>query len=254
MRAQLPAALRPRRSDFVVRLGRDNDGGYLVDRRDVEAADCLISLGISDDWSFEKDFVALQDVPVFAYDASVSLSVFRKRLIKALPRLDDPQRLGRSLRILRDYRSFFQGRRQHIPQFVGLDRPPEHVSMSVVLADVFAAGFRRPFVKMDIEGSEYRTLGDLRAHSDRLAGMVVEFHDCDLHLARILAFVAAVDLALVHIHPNNAAPVSNDGIPLLLELSFSSSPPLQSFAVLPHPLDMPNVHRREDHSLVFDGR
>ena len=74
----------------LIRIGRENDGGYLVSRSDIDKSDVLIGLGINDDWSFEKDFKNLRAVEVFAYDASISYKHFFKQLVKSLPRIDNP--------------------------------------------------------------------------------------------------------------------------------------------------------------------
>lgn len=249
--ARLPAPLRPVRSDALIRLGRDNDGGYLVDGRDVAASDCLLGLGVNDDWSFEERFTAINDVPVVAYDGSIGLRRFQKDVIKSLPRLDNPRLLARRLGTLRGYRAFFRGRRRHVPAFVGLDRPPTHVGVKAVLDGVAEIGCRRPFLKVDIDGYEYRVLDEIAARSAMLTGLVIEFHDCDLHMARIVDFVGRVGLQLVHAHANNHAPLSDDGVPLVVELSFSSSPPAGGAAELPHPLDRPCDPARDEIVLTF---
>ena len=56
MKALLSSALEPNLCDDIIRLGRKNDGGYLVSESDVTASDKLLSFGIYDDWSFEEDF------------------------------------------------------------------------------------------------------------------------------------------------------------------------------------------------------
>lgn len=83
-KATLPIQCRPMSSEFLLRLGKDNDGGYLVDSRDIQRSDCLISLGINRDWSFEKDFVNYKNVPVSAYDRSVNRNVYIKDIIKSI--------------------------------------------------------------------------------------------------------------------------------------------------------------------------
>ena len=45
------------------------------------------------------------------------------------------------------------------------------------------------FLKIDIEGSEYRILDQIIAQQNLLTGMVIEFHDCDLHYRRIEKFI-----------------------------------------------------------------
>ncbi len=57
----------------MIRLGKDNDGGYLVNPVDVAATKTLVSFGIADDDSFERDFHALNGCASFAYDGSVGL-------------------------------------------------------------------------------------------------------------------------------------------------------------------------------------
>ena len=45
-----------RSASDLIRIGRENDGGYLVSRSDIDHSDVLIGLAINDDWSFEKEF------------------------------------------------------------------------------------------------------------------------------------------------------------------------------------------------------
>jgi hypothetical protein len=47
---------KPKFSYDLVRVGKNYDGGYLIDTNSFKKAENLVSLGISDDWSFEKDF------------------------------------------------------------------------------------------------------------------------------------------------------------------------------------------------------
>ena len=51
----LPKYLQPHEVTDLVRLGKNNDGGYLVSKKDIKNTDNLISLGVSFDISFEKD-------------------------------------------------------------------------------------------------------------------------------------------------------------------------------------------------------
>ena len=49
-----PNDLKPKGSFDLIRIGNDNDGGYLVDKNSVLKSKSLIAMGISTDWSFEK--------------------------------------------------------------------------------------------------------------------------------------------------------------------------------------------------------
>ena len=78
MKAYLPKFFAFNHANDLVRIGKDYDGGYLVSKSDIEKSDVLIGLGISDDWSFEEDFLSLKNIEVYAYDASVSKVFFFK--------------------------------------------------------------------------------------------------------------------------------------------------------------------------------
>ena len=80
--ALLPLFLRPIKGADLVRIGRDNDGGYLVDKRSIISSEFLLGFGIYDDWSFEKDFIKYVDVPVVAFDALVGKKFFLKIYVK----------------------------------------------------------------------------------------------------------------------------------------------------------------------------
>jgi hypothetical protein len=64
----LPLFLRPLKGADLVRIDRDNDGRYLVDKRSIISAEFLLGFGMYDDWSFEKNFTLYVDVPVVVFD------------------------------------------------------------------------------------------------------------------------------------------------------------------------------------------
>ena len=153
-----------------------------------------------------------------------------------------------------DYGRYFSGNRQHIQKFVGLKHAPGFVSLHSVFDKIAELGLGRPFLKIDIEGSEYRILDDLTLNSKLISGLVIEFHECDLHLERIMDFVKSTSLHLIHIHPNNYSPLSDEDLPLVLEFSFSSSMPNSKQATIPNKLDMPNAPKRDEYALTFKSK
>ena len=69
-----PNSLKPKKLFLLKRIGRDNDGGYLIDVNSIKDTRTLISFGISDDWSFEQHFLKLnKNLEVFCYDKNLSL-------------------------------------------------------------------------------------------------------------------------------------------------------------------------------------
>lgn len=224
----------------LVRIGRSNDGGYLISYADIQETDVLLSLGINDDWSFEKAFHEQRPVKILAYDASISAKLFAKEFLKALIR---PYRLNdifSRFSVWSGYNRFFgQKDVEHISKFVGFDSTDgSFISLENVLLKVKNS---KVFLKVDIEGSEYRLLSTILENQECLQGLIIEFHDVDLNLEKIAAFINALDLDIAHIHVNNYAPVrSIDSLPLVLEITFSRHAEFENRTRLPHQLDMPN--------------
>ena len=124
--------LKPGPVKSLVRLGRENDGGYLVDERSVSSAEILLSMGINDDWSFERDFRKANPCPIYAFDGTVSRKKFTKEVIRSIPRIDKPHIFFNNVRTLFEYNRFFTNSARHIEVLVGMDRPPGYASLKSI--------------------------------------------------------------------------------------------------------------------------
>ena len=49
--------LKPIKSSNLIRLGRNSDGGYVVNSEIIKKTNTLISFGMGSDWSFELDYI-----------------------------------------------------------------------------------------------------------------------------------------------------------------------------------------------------
>ena len=270
------APYRPIALDDLVRVGRDHDGGYVVSRRSIGAARALVGLGINDDWSFEEDFArANPRARVVGVDGSVSPAHFwrlaRPHLVRVLGGL---RRARRSI-VLESWhvakpnlvlagamRRFFGGRRRHfVPLYFAPTDAPTAVSWPTLARryDLLAPGGGADvFLKMDIEGAEYETLGSVLPYADRLAGAVIEFHSLDRDWDRFVALMDALlgPLAVAHLHGNNCQPViPGTATPKVLEVSFVNrclltGPAVPSAAEYPLPgLDMRCTTELPEHVL-----
>lgn len=216
--SSLPAQLKPSSVVPLIRMGRKNDGGYVVGIADAQVTDVLVSLGINDDWSFEEEFKQRFKVSVKAYDGSVSVKVFLKNMVKSLTPWF-PHNPVHFFRTALDFRKFFSGDSHHFAKFVGLDK-----ENWVLMDEIFDAQTSdKIFLKIDIEGSEYRLLSSILKNQSRLTGLVVEFHDVDLHIQKIIDFIRDFRLPVIAVHPNNFAGISGPrGMPLVIEVTFGS--------------------------------
>jgi hypothetical protein len=271
--------LRRHPVDDLMRLGRDRDGGYVVPRRALDAATCLLGLGINDEWSFETDALARTGVrQLVAVDGSVGTGRFLRLL-----RHDARMALGMWLtgrwaqgahhaararhwwRTMRAFRALVRppGRR-FVRRMLEAAPSPSAITWPALVAAHVPAGARL-FVKMDIEGAEYAVLPALLADADRLTGLAVEFHDVGRAWPRFREVVAALlgPFALVHAHGNNWQPlVPGTAVPEVLELTFlhrglMAADELAGEAHTPLPLpglDFPNLPEREDFRLVLGAR
>ena len=210
----------------------------------------LIGLGICDDWSFEEHFILRNDVEVVVYDASVNFYFWLKRIL--IETIKNPFNFY-SFKKLFSYKKFFRGKRKHIKKFVGLNSI-DHIHCT--FADVMnETNSQNIFLKIDIEGSEYRFLPNIIANEERITGMVIELHDVDIHLDKIKEFLNKFSLNLVHVHANNFSPiVADNDLPLTLELTFSKHSNTFTVYKSPHKLDMPNNPNYSDYEISVDEK
>lgn len=248
MKARLPNFFSINQAIDLVRIGRDYDGGYLISKSDIKKSDLLLGLGICDDWSFEEDFVLHNDVEVIAYDASVNLRFWLKQAL--IQTFKNPFNFYAFKKFL-SYRKFFKGKHKHIKKFVSLStKDSQYCTFMDVLNQTESKNI---FLKIDIEGSEYRFLDDIVENDERITGMVIEMHDVDIHLREIKKFINQLSLRLVHVHANNYAPIrADDDLPIVLELTFSKYSNVSTEYKLPHKLDMPNNKNCSDYEILID--
>ena len=138
----------------------------------------------------------------------------------------------------------------HFESAIGLGK--NLVDMSTVFNRV---NCNKIFLKIDIEGSEYRVLDDLIRYQDKITGLVIEFHNIDLHIQKILNFLKNFKLNLVHIHGQNPGGedyLDCNGDPTQIELTFSSySRYISNNPCIPSLLDQPSDPRYGDINLKF---
>ena len=259
----LPNYFKPKKEYDLIRLGQNNDGGYLVEKQSIVKSNSLITLGLGYDWSFEKDYYKIKQKKVFCYDHTVNYSgikkLCRKFFVSYFFRIFKPKyflkknfysNLIKNLFLYKDYKSFFSKKAFHIEKRIGSGKGG--IMLSEILndkKDMFPV-----FLKIDIEGSEYRIFDEIIENQKNICGLAIELHDVDLHLKKIEDFFKNLEMDLVHIHPQNPAFVTSDEIPTQLELTFAKNPnPVGPFPQIPHKLDQPANPNLPDIKLIFEN-
>ena len=82
----LPSFLKPKNTYELKRIGRNNDGGYLIGSSSIKKTKNLVSLGIHDDWSYEGKLIELSanKIKVFCYDDQTSIKFLIKKILNNL--------------------------------------------------------------------------------------------------------------------------------------------------------------------------
>jgi len=217
----LPLFLKPKKETDLIKIGSNEDGGYVIPKESIKKTDILYSFGLETNWNFEEEFYNAAKCKIFVYDHSVNWKTF------LLSGLKSPKTIFNYFK----YRNFFGNKNvHHIKKMI---HPAESYKLSSTnntnnpyeLTDINKiidkTSNESLFFKIDIEGSEYRILDQLVKYSSKINTLVIEFHDCDLNFDKIKNFIDNIDLELVHLHVNNWSFLSSNGFPGAIELTFS---------------------------------
>lgn len=218
-RVTLPKILQPFKCDQLIRLGKNNDGGYLVNSHDITKTKNFFSFGVGEDFSFEMDFLKKNKVPAKLYDSCLDQNKKHNDIV-------------------------FHSKN------IGNNSDDYPISKVFYNSDHI-------FLKCDIEGNEYQILDDIINFDDLYTGLIIEFHDVSLYknFNLVTNFIGKTRLKLVHLHVNNYMyyKTNNGAMPDVLELTFSSSHNIsyEKNLTLPNLLDMPNNPKDLEFSITF---
>ena len=250
-----PKEFKPNALFKLNRVGRNNDGGYLICKNSILNSDTLISFGISDDFSFEENFQKIKNVNIFAFDPTVNSRFFLKQLLHSVIKIKFIN-FFLQLKNFVSFKKFFSRPNNKI--FLkkigkGGEAIYEYMAFDKIL-ELDNIG-KKLFFKIDIEGAEYRILNYLIKNSNRIEGLVIEFHNVDVNLELILNFIKEFKLKLIHIHGNNWSTYGENNIPSSIELSFAKDPiEIGKNVIFPHELDQKNNPNLKEIELLFSEK
>ena len=261
---RLPKFLRPNSKTKLIRLGKFNDGGYSIPERSLKEAKILFSFGLDEDWSFEEDFKKKTEAQIICFDNSVNNKFWIKRFLKDLVYFNFKsniyEKFKRFFTFFKYKRFFMQKNVYHIKKHITSNDiifvnqiKNNFIDLKNILDNWRSNCF---FLKMDIEGNEYRVLNDIIKNQKNMVGLAIEFHDCDLMFSKIQNFIEKLDLDLVHIHVNNFCSIAQDNFPTVLELTFSAKKynfkrDINEFNFPDKEIDQPNNKDETDKKILF---
>ena len=257
--------LKPYVRSDMRRYGRFLDGGYVLPEKEISDIDYMISMGISDDWSLEEDLYNKLKINIDAYDHTIGRRRFwrevRSEVYKLLVLRSNLRTCMQKIRVFVSYGNFFKGNVRHFQERIS---GRYTYGGDVVLTTVFGrvpANVSSIFLKIDIEGSEYRILKQLEEYVDRVRVLAIEFHATEPFRPVFLECVRRLQLNMdiVHLHGNNDAGCADDGLPDAVEITFvrrSTSEELHQDLRTRLPiegLDTANDQRYPDIQMIFDA-
>ena len=237
---------KPKHNYYLERIGKENDGGYLINSEAILKSDYLLSFGIFDDWSFEKNFIKYnKSAKIFCYDDIISFNFIFIRSIKKII-LDLIKFKFKNI-----FRNFY-----NIIDYIFINQKIKFYKKKITTGDIqeIIKNLDKVFLKIDIEGSEYDILEDILKVQNKMSALIIEFHDIDKNRAVIENFIQRLELNLTHIHPNNYGKLDKNNDPTIIELSFEKYPKILDGNVkLPNFLDQKNNPKKNYIFIKFNN-
>lgn len=258
----LPKYLKPYHVNFsnLIRIGKKSDGGYVIDKRVISKTKAVITCGLEDEWSFEKEFQKYnKECKIIAFDHTVNKNFWIKNLINSFFSIILLKQLNKKtfLKLFKfiEYKFFFNGKNiHHIKKIVSKQKNQnKEITINKAIGDN-----KDIILKIDIEEDEYKILKDVNKNFDKINLVIIEFHNLQKNLKKIKKFIKKTKLKNIHINANNYGMVDNYGIPQVIEMTLINS---KKFKIKSkktkrnYPikgLDFKNRERGRDIKIVFD--
>lgn len=260
--------LKPKKKVNLKRIGGKNDGGYLLNINDIKSSSFFYSFGLGLDWSFEENIFRIKkkqntNFRISMFDHTIGKYFwFKSFIISFVELLRFKKKIFYYSKKYLQLKSFLMNKQCFLYNLmvnpINLDHANIYKLKVTDLDQIFIEKnkSRDSFIKIDIEGAEYRILDQLIKYNDRFYGCIIEFHDIDLNLEKIKIFIEKFKLDLIHTHVNNCGPLKDKNSPTQVELTFSYLPNKSDYEFsenfdLPHELDMPNHPNLRDDNISF---
>lgn len=219
----IPKYLRPYHTTFsnLIRIGREYDGGYVIDKRVIAKTSAVITCGLEAEWSFEKEFQKFnKNCKIVAFDHTVNKKFWLNRFLKDFTYL----LLLRKIKLNKifdvfkylEYKLFFSGKNNHFLKKIVSHKKNKKNQVTITEA----IGENKDIVlKVDIEGDEYKVLNEINKNLNKINLLIIEFHDLKKNMKKIEKFIKKTGLKNIHINANNYGMVDVNGIPQVIEMT-----------------------------------
>lgn len=254
--------IAPLKTNDLIRMGNKKDGGYIVSQKPLKKVDLLLSFGMSDNWSFEEDFLRLNNKNIIhIYDHTVGYFSFIKILLKTLKRFfyfkSKMKDIKNKFLSLLSYHKIKKNKKiKHFQIKVSNKNLKNEENIYKILAKVRN---KKVLLSIDIENDEYKIIKDIVKNSQFIHLLIIEFHSLN---SKRKIFEKSIKMLktkfdIIHLHGNNYTSVCNDKLPVTLEITLRNKffyPILKNESVKKFPifnLDYPNLKEKPEIKFEF---
>ena len=218
--------------DDMIRVGRNYDGGYVISESLMKRSTALLSFGINDDWSFEEDFYRKSGTLCYGFDFSVNKGLFLRRGIEQIRFFFGDIIKGRKIqwnrwkkarehfRLYNEFSAFFH-KNKFFPYGIDNTTHGEFKKLADILGEHVEQD-ENIFLKVDIEGYEFKILDDILDNKMMFHALAMEIHNIHVEENNFDKFMEKLqrDFYVYHLHANNYGNLQKkDGMPDVIEIS-----------------------------------
>lgn len=243
MKLKLPNDLiccAPRIIQDPIRIGCASDGGYIVPRMVLDHCDDLLSFGLGENWSFDREWKKIKPgSKIHMYDGTVSINNMKDYLQA-------------------QYQDFFGTSTTVFHYQENIGKKAIDPTQTEFATTIQRLASKRIFLKMDIEGGEFQILDDILSHRDIIPAMAVEIHFANYHRENFKQTIERLKeyYELVHTHGNNHTVLGTDGSCDCFEFTFVRKDLVEDtttrYKFYLEGLDISNVPGLDDYEFYFD--
>ena len=255
--------LAPIQLKSLIRIGNKRDGGYVLEKNSLKKINFLLSFGLANNFTFEKNFLKLNsESEILIYDHTVNKKKFFQDFIKSIKRMiyfkSNITNIKNKYSELIDYINLIKNPKiNHYQIKVSNKNTKLENNLDKIFYKIKS---KKILLSIDIEGDEYKILKSINKYHQSIHLLVVEFHQLNKNRVNFEKIIKLLKkkFDIIHIHGNNYTSVCDDGLPVTLEITFRNKVlyPVKIIRyVKKFPiknLDYPNLENKNDIKFMFN--
>lgn len=219
--------LRPLKQKSLFRLGNKSDGGYVMEKKTLANAHHLLSFGVGDNWSFEKDCLKLnKKLKIYMYDHTIDIKIFFRLFFKNLRRFitfrGSFANISETFKVLKNYlelKNFSKKKNIIYYPFKITNKSKNRYEKSI---NDEIKNLNNIIIKCDIEGDEYNLFKSINNNLKKIDLMVIEFHWVEKNFINFRKLIKKFQKthSIIHFHVNNNSKYIKTKLPDFVEITF----------------------------------